>query len=126
MNVHKNFVQYLASCKSVETITKKDNSLYFKRNGITYVFEISNGDDEFFKIVIPNIDDYTQEKAVRFANFFGKYKVVKPMVVNNQICISADQFVYGQMTEASWLLLFDRIVDLLKYVLDEYRQEFQK
>ena len=106
--------------------TLKDNSVSFKRNSLNYIFEADRNDPAFFRIVLPNIDDYNASKAEAICELSAKFKVAKLIVVNKQICIVAEQFVYCPLSKSSWVIMFDRIVNLLNQVIDEYRELYQR
>ena len=124
--IYNNFLQYLSSIDIEPMNTLKDNSVSFKRNSLNYIFEADRNDPAFFRIVLPNIDDYNASKAETIRKLSAKFKVAKLIVVNQQICIVAEQFVYSPLSKSSWFIMFDRIVNLLNQVIDEYRELHQR
>lgn len=124
--IYNNFLQYLSSIDIEPMNTLKDNSVSFKRNSLNYIFEADRNDPAFFRIVLPNIDDYNASKAETIRKLSAKFKVAKLIVVNQQICIVAEQFVYSPLSKSSWFIMFDRIVNLLNQVIDEYRELYQR
>lgn len=127
MNIIYNyFRQYLSAIHLEPNFPLEDTSISFTKNDLNYIFETDARDSAFFRIVLPNIDDYSPEKDKRISEFSSQFKVAKLEVVNNQICIVAEQFVYCSSSNGSWFALFDRIVELLNQVINEYRENFQR
>lgn len=105
----------------------KEAFIIFEKWGLQFLFAIEASDPSYFRIMLPNIanikEDNKQEinEIVNLEN--SKFKLAKAIIVEQQVWISAELFVYSKEGINS---LFDRILNLLKEVIIDFKKNLTK
>ena len=123
------FKKYLSSIK-VEGIKedKETDSISFKRDDLNYLFLFDKKDPFYFRLMLPNVINITDENRESIAKAINKvntgFKVAKIIVFSgDKVWISAEQFVYCNENINQ---LFERIIGLLEEFIYDFRKEITK
>lgn len=118
--IQKLFIAFLEKENIIPT-KLKDNLLSFEYKHMNFLFEYLPEDDtNFFRIMLPNIDIYANERNQILNKLNREFKLGKLIEVRNNIWITAESFVYSTLEIDK---LFSRLINLLMSMIREYRQE---
>ena len=118
------FRNYLKSTPDVEISKEDNNTISFSYKSYHLLFIYDSTDPYYFRLILPNIinlKDLKKDIGDIVNDYNSKFKVSKMTVVdNNSLWISVEQFVY---TKDKVNELFDRLVNLIVVVADNFRRE---
>lgn len=102
-------------------VSGKTDLLLFSIGGLNYLAEYNKEvDPAFFRIMLPNIDAYSQEKNEMLNNLTSSYKAGKVLVIDNKVWLSVETLVYGNVDASA---LFHRMITILRDMINEYRRD---
>lgn len=102
-------------------VSGKTDLLLFSIGGLNYLAEYNKEvDPAFFRIMLPNIDAYSQEKNEMLNNLTSSYKAGKVVVIDNKVWLSVETLVYGNVDASA---LFHRMITILRDMINEYRRD---
>jgi len=121
------FRKYIQSIDA-EEIASDAQSITFKLKDLNYVFYYEEKDSNYFRIVLPNIFELTEEnkdKLTRVINDLNLlYKVVKLIILNDKnVWITADSFVYSRDNIER---LFRRLIAVDEMVFYEFNKRIDE
>ena len=120
MNIANEFERYLKQKSLKYKFLDNSKGISFSLNGLNYLFQTQEGDSNYFRIILPNIDDNLDDSKRKIINELNtKYKVSKIIELQEErIWIVADAFVYSVEGIHE---LFSRMINLLDEVINNYR-----
>lgn len=104
-----------------------ESTFSFTDNGLNYTFVHDRIDDPFyFRLILLNVSQVNPENREEILNRINnrnvRFKVAKSVIVNDNVWIVAEQFVYShdRITD-----LFERTMELLQAYINDFRNEHQ-
>jgi len=96
------------------------SSYQFDKGNLHFLFICDESrDPNFFQILLPYIDDFSQEKKDIVDLLTREYKAGKVVVLEgNRVCLSMEQLVFS---ESNINLLFERVITILENMYADYR-----
>lgn len=120
-NIREKFVIFL---KNLNIQFKYEGqNIAFEKNGLNYLFMFFENDPYYFRLSLPVIDQHKKDKDERINSINRQYKVAKLLVVEENIWLVADSFVYSTGNVER---LFDRLLILLEEMIMNYRAQSEK
>ena len=96
---------------------EKGEPLRFTLNGIHYLCFYEPEEENYLRIVIPNIDNVTAETKTELLKHAlelnGMYKNAKFVVVNNSVWIAAEIFLTGDVYVKEVIVVMVRILEVM-------------
>lgn len=120
------FKKYL-NIKGIDIQKEDDITISFTFNGLFYIFVHDKNDPYYFRLILPNVL-HIQEKGNRSSildrinDGNTKFKVAKSLIINDNVWISIEQFVYSMERIND---LFERSLILLQTYINDFREEQQ-
>lgn len=106
------------------TIQKEgETTISFSNEGLNYIFVFDKNDPFYFRLILPNVlrvNDNRNEILDKINNENMKFKVAKSVIINNNVWISVEQFVY---TFEKINNLFERSLMVLRTYINDFREE---
>lgn len=106
------------------TIQKEgETTISFSNEGLNYIFVFDKNDPFYFRLILPNvlrINDNRNEILDKINDENTKFKVAKSVIINNNVWISVEQFVY---TFEKINNLFERSLIVLRTYINDFREE---
>jgi hypothetical protein len=104
-----------------------DNDIVFKYEGKTFLINIDERDEQYFRLILPNfwsIDDTTEmSKALKVANDVNtSTKVATIIIVRDHVWAVAEMFIDGTPEIDDF---FKRTLDLVKLAADRFSKGMQ-
>ena len=120
------FKQYLGT-KGITPTNEIEEQITFFSDGLYYIFAYDNSDQNYFRIILPNVFKIVDNKSNydSLVNDLNQhFKVAKTYITaNDMIWIAAEQFIYSR---EGIDLMFERCITLLKIVTDYFREQQSK
>lgn len=108
------------------TIQKEgETTISFSNEGLNYIFVFDKNDPFYFRLILPNvlcINDNRNEILDKINDENTKFKVAKSVIINNNVWITVEQFVY---TFEKINNLFERSLIVLRTYINDFREEIQ-
>ncbi len=120
------FFNYISSITETSEIKKYgENVLSFKYNDLSFVFATETSDPYYIRLMLPNVANVNDVKDVdKLINIYNnKYKVIKVSIIDDNIWLSAEQFLYSQENASG---LFERMINILENVIKDFRKEINQ
>lgn len=109
----------------IQSITndKDEKALLLEISDAQFIVENNSDDPSFFRIILPNIDrlDGNEEKRTIINELNKIYKMGKCILVNDNIYMTAEQFVFSKESIDD---LFLRMLSVLISMHNEYKTKF--
>lgn len=106
------------------TIQKEgETTISFGNEGLNYIFVFDKNDPFYFRLILPNvlrINDNRNEILDKINDENTKFKVAKSVIINNNVWISVEQFVYSFEKINN---LFERSLIVLRTYINDFREE---
>ena len=118
------FQNYLGNQDITFRFLNDDHTLLtFDLGNVHYLFYYRREDDpNYVRLIIPNIatiDTNDQQAVLSLFNLSQGYKVGKAIIEDGQLWLTADAFVFMRENNDR---LFDRLIAVLRDMLNEYRR----
>lgn len=117
------FQNYLSS-NGISFNREDDTAISFEKEGLHFLFIYNDSDPYYFRLILPNVATLTDENRQRMheiANTLNlRFKVAKVIILDNNVWVSAEQFVYSRERLND---LFTRAISLLALVIEHFRTE---
>ena len=108
--------------QNIEHRNISDTMLVFSKNGLNYLFQHDQSEDEnYFRLILPQIDRVETLPDSMFrtiAQINANYKVAKIIEVEGSLWISAEAFVFDQNNLDN---LFSAFISILQAIIEDYR-----
>lgn len=108
--------------QNIEHRNISDTMLVFSKNGLNYLFQHDQSEDEnYFRLILPQIDRVETLSDSMFrtiAQINANYKVAKIIEVEGSLWISAEAFVFDQNNLDN---LFSAFISILQAIIEDYR-----
>jgi hypothetical protein len=105
----------------------EDGDIAFKKEGVNHYVIISKDEDSPFYLSISRYlsmdEDYNIRKAMPIINEANKYKGVKLLAYDTSIAVKAEMFL---QSADHFKAVFNRLMVLLGYAANEFREEWSK
>lgn len=119
------FQSYLSSI-GVNVKEGNDTTISFENNELQYLFMVDNADPYYFRLLLPNVVSVSEENKSKITQLVtasnAKFKVAKAIILNDNVWISAEQFVYSKDNIND---LFNRVLHLLETFIGDFRKELK-
>ncbi|MBR5170768.1 MAG: hypothetical protein IKW85_09405 [Muribaculaceae bacterium] len=100
--------------------------IHFKKNNLDYIFQVDDRDKPYFRIILPNLLEVTDNNRNQIRNYIAEvnveFKVGKIVEVDNSLWITAEMFVYSHLGIDS---LFERLIEMLNEFHKRLKIDFQ-
>ena len=123
LEIIRQFLQY----RGITINDINESTFSFTTNGLNYTFVHDRNDDPYyFRLILPNVLQVNSANRGEILNRINdrnvRFKVAKSVIVNNNVWIVAEQFVYShdRITD-----LFERTMELLQAYIIDFRNEQQ-
>lgn len=109
-------------------IKEDEGEITFQYKGYAFLFVCSEEDSSYIRLILPKIATEENLKdgieILPIINEYNKkYKAIKMCLFGEYIWLSMEQFVYSKENISDF---FKRIVNILIYVIEEFKQECLK
>lgn len=114
------FKGYLLS-NNIEVEIANDSAVIFRKDGLSFLFQHSTDDPYYFRLSLPKIAQASEIRNVHdiINELCIQYKVMKMTVVEDELWIITEQFVYCRENINS---LFSRLISLIEEVFRAFRE----
>lgn len=116
------FKKYL-NIKGINIQNDDDITISFMYNNLFYIFVYDKDDPYYFRLMLPNVLHIQEDKLSildRINKENTKFKVAKSLIINGNVWISIEQFVYSMEKIND---LFDRSLTILQAYINDFREE---
>ncbi|MBR5853744.1 MAG: hypothetical protein IKY74_06030 [Alistipes sp.] len=107
---------------NIEQVVANDNAVIFRKGGLSFLFQHSTDDPYYFRLSLPKVALAKNIANVDINDLEVQYKVMKITIVDGDVWIVAEQFVYCRENLSS---LFTRLITLLEEVLKALKEKLQ-
>lgn len=119
------FKNYLNSKGKDIVIQKEDETtVSFTYNELFYIFVHDKSDPYYFRLILPNVVHVQENRKNDILNKINeentKFKVAKSTIINENVWISVEQFVYSMERIND---LFERSLILLQAYINDFREK---
>ena len=119
LSAFKNYLNF----KGIVIQKEDETTISFTYNDLFYIFVYDKNDPYYFGLILPNVV-HVQENRNDILNKMNegntKFKVAKSAIINENVWISVEQFVYSMERIND---LFERSLILLQAYIDDFREE---
>ena len=127
MNFLDSFFAFINKQADVTGIRRGDAySIFFDKDRLHYYFyHDASSDPYFFRIMLPRIEDVTEQNHSviydKCTTISTDFKVGKAIIIQGQVWLSVEVFVYDNTENVS--LLFDRMISVLQLMFEKYKNQ---
>ncbi len=120
------FIAFLTE-KGIQFDTPDETLVKFSSDGLNFLFQYRSEDDsQFVRLLLPKIEDVKKNDAEvlkRMIDVSSSIKVVKSIIINNEVWLSAEQFMTSKenINQA-----FDRMIEIMKLAYKHYASAAMK
>lgn len=121
--MEKEFLFFLESHDGTCEIKEKNKDyIIFRYNQMNCVFEWDINDPGYYRIVLPNIDKYGNNKPQIMLDVTKSVKLVKCIENGGNVFMFVDGYVTNSIKIDS---IFQRFLDTLEYAFQEYTKKIE-
>lgn len=114
------FIAFLTD-KGIQYETPDNTLVKFSLDGLNFLFQYRAEDDpQFIRLLLPKVEDVAQNESVvfnRMIDIASSIKLVKSVIINNEVWLSAEQFMASKENINQ---IFERMINILKLAYHHY------
>lgn len=128
MNLKQSFLAFLESDEMSDVVSNvrqiSDKLTLFTYKEINFVYVFREDDSNYFQLLVPKIEDYSEQVNDKLLDFSKRYKIAKAVVIKDSVWFSFEQIVLN-ITEGDFQLYKIAIRVLLAMVREWKASESQ-
>ncbi len=120
MSLVSTFRGFIATLGDLQISNNTDTQIDFSTGGLFFLF-IPDEDDHYFRLFLPQIDNYRPELSEKLNQYNMNYKAGKAIVYNNTVWFVFEHFIQDYERDGSFI--FARALSVLRKMMEDWRRQ---